>query len=114
MGAKKISQFRMIRVALLNDQFRRSFKGGSVNVSPGVEALPEPVLFEVLNKVREFDDFRPCFDPREEHDFGVFAHNGERFLFQIDYYNQDMTARCEDPGDENAVRVLSVKKAMGY
>jgi len=115
MGAKKISQFRMIRVSLLNDQFRRSFKGGRVVVSPGVEALPKADLIAVLQKVKEFDGFIPAFDPSDERDFGVFEHNGERYLFQINYYTKDMAGRSTDPGDiDKTVRILNIKKALGY
>lgn len=107
--------FKLLRVAVLNDAFRRTLKGGSVKVSPGVLSLPDAELMEVIAKVSSYDDFNKTIDPNEEHNFGCFFHKGERYLFHITYCSEDMQHPSDDPSnDEITVRVLSISKALGH
>jgi len=47
----------------LNDAFRRTFTGGVVLLTAGVEALPDDVRQSLLKLVREFDAFTPAQRP---------------------------------------------------
>jgi hypothetical protein len=96
----------------LNDDFRRSFVGGVVLLTAGVEALPDDVRRSLLKRVREFDAFTPHNDPYGEHDFGAIDEHGVRFFWKIDTYDRDMSAHSPDPTDpEVTTRVLSVMLA---
>ena len=58
------------RIRALNDAFRRTFVGGAVVITAGVEALPSDQRRAILAKVRAFDAFTEDNDPHGEHDFG--------------------------------------------
>jgi hypothetical protein len=46
------------RIRALNDAFRRTFVGGAVMITAGVEAMPVDQRRSLLAKVRAFDAFR--------------------------------------------------------
>src|SRR5712691_2800383 len=97
------------RIRELNDAFRRSFTGGVVVLTSGVDALPGELKTQVLKKVREFDEFTTDNDPYREHDFGAFELGSQRFFWKIDYYNLDMAGGSEDPADlTKTTRVLTI------
>src|SRR5437016_3353496 len=86
-------------IRVLNDTFRRTFIGGRVMMTAGVDSLPVEQKAAVLSRVRTFDDFNGDNDPHHEHDFGSFELGGDKFFFKLDYYNEDMSAGSEDPAD---------------
>jgi hypothetical protein len=51
------------RIRALNDDFRRSFVGGLVMITAGVEAMPAEQRKSLLAKVRAFDVFTEDNDP---------------------------------------------------
>jgi hypothetical protein len=103
------------RIRELNDNFRRALQGGKVLITAGVAALGPERVRAVLQRVTEFDSFTPDNDPYEEHDFGNFEEDSERFFWKIDYYDQDMEHGSEDPADPNRTcRVLTVVLASEY
>lgn len=103
------------RIRELNDAFRRSFVGGRVLMTEGVAALPVKRKAELLAKVRAFDDFDRENDPRGEHDFVNFEHEGQRYFAKIDYYASDMQCGSEDASDTNkTTRVLTIMRADEY
>jgi hypothetical protein len=57
------------RIRALNDAFRRTFVGGMVMITAGVEAMPAEQRRLLLEKVRAFDAFTDGNDPHGEHDF---------------------------------------------
>jgi hypothetical protein len=57
------------RIRQLNDTFRRTFSGGTVVLTRGVDALPASVKPKVLQAVKSFDAFDSGNDPHHEHDF---------------------------------------------
>src|SRR3954454_11600147 len=100
------------RVRELNDAFRRTFTGGQVMLTSGVDALPHDVKAKVLQAVRSFDAFDNGNDPHKEHDFGAFDMEGEKFFFKVDYYAPDMQGGSEDPADPKVTtRVLTIMLA---
>ena len=74
------------RIRALNDDFRRTFVGGAVMITAGVEALPAEQRRSLLAKVRAFDAFTEDNDPHGEHDFGVVEDGSVRCFWKIDLY----------------------------
>jgi Protein of unknown function (DUF3768) len=76
------------RIRPLNDAFRRTFVGGVVMITAGVEALPVDQRRSLLEKVRAFDVFAEDNDPHGEHDFGAVDEGGVRCFSKIDCYDR--------------------------
>ena len=105
----------MNKIALLNDEFRRTFRGGTVMITTGVAELPDCVKAEALRQVADFSEFTPENDPHGEHDFGGFDLVSRKFFWKIDYYDKEMRHGSEDPGDPNrTLRVLTLMLAQEY
>jgi hypothetical protein len=105
----------MTKIALLNDVLRRTFTGGKVVMTSGVDALPEDELAKVLDRVRTFDEFTNDNDPHGERDFGNFVVGGVTYFFKVDYYAPDMDGGSEDPADpKKTTRVLTIMRADEY
>ena len=103
------------RIRELNDAFRRTFSGGKVVMTAGVDALPDMVKAAALQKAATFDQFNEDNDPHGEHDFGSFELCGRKFFWKIDYYDRDMQYGSEDPSDPSqTTRVLTVMLASEY
>jgi len=75
------------RIRALNDAFRRTFVGGAVMITAGVEAMPIEQRRSLLQKVRAFDAFTDDNDPHREHDFGAIDEGGIRCFWKIEYYD---------------------------
>jgi Protein of unknown function (DUF3768) len=105
----------MNKIALLNDAFRRTFRGGKVMMTSGVDELPDCVKAEALVQVAKFSEFTAENDPHDEHDFGGFMLVGRKFFWKIDYYGKELQYGSEDPSDpERTMRVLTVMLAEEY
>ena len=103
------------RIRELNDAFRRSFIGGRVMLTAGVNALPDAAKAVVLAMVRRFDNFDPDNDPHGEHDFVAVDYAGGRYFAKIDYYDLDLRHGSEAPADPTkTVRVLTIMRADEY
>ncbi len=99
----------------LNDAFRRSFVGGIVTLTAGVDCLCAEVKAEVLRRVRDFNRFTPDNDLHAEHDFGAFEIGGKSFMWKIDYFDKDAEFGSEDPADAaRTTRVLIIMLAEEY
>ena len=74
----------------LNDKLRHNIfspnKYGKVVLTNGVSDLSKEDLFELLCRVRDFNDFNEGNDPYQEHDFGRVDFKGVKYFFKIDYY----------------------------
>src|SRR5260370_14377111 len=103
------------RIRELNDAFRRTFKGGRVMMTAGVDALPPDVKAMAIRRVATFSEFTEDNDPHGEHDFGSFEIAGRKFFWKIDAYDADMRYGSEDPTDPNkTTRVLTIMLANEY
>ncbi|MCL4230387.1 MAG: DUF3768 domain-containing protein [Dehalococcoidia bacterium] len=101
------------RVRELNDRFRKSFEGGHVLITRGVEATG--YVSDLLDRVRTFDSFTPDNDPYGEHDFGSFSLRGQDYFWKIDYYDPELRFHSEDKADPaRTQRVLTVMRADEY
>ena len=81
------------RIRALNDAFRRTFVGGAVMITAGVEAMPVEQRRSLLAKVRAFDAFTDDNDPHGEHDFGAVDEGGVRCFWKIDLYEATKVKR---------------------
>src|SRR6516164_4443406 len=86
------------RIRDLNDAFRKTFAGGKVMMTSGVDELPDCVKAEALRQVTTFSDLTPDNDPYGEHDFGRFTLVGRKFFWKIDYYDREMIHGSEAGG----------------
>ena len=77
-----------------------------------VSALPDDVRARAIELTRTFDNFTPDNDPHNEHDFGSFEIDDQKFIFKHGLY--------EEPGvkglDEAPIvtRVLIIMLADEY
>ena len=85
------------RTRELNDAFRRTFVGGALVITPGIEALAPATRSELLREVRTYNQFDADNDPHNEHDFGSLEINGQRVFWKIDYYDRDVQFGSKDP-----------------
>lgn len=106
-------QARAARIRRLNDNFRRTFIGGRVMLTPGVQERRD--VQTILRRVRKFKDFTKENDPYNEHDFGAFEQGGAKFFFKLDCYDKSLEAGSEDPADPaKTARVLTIMLAEEY
>jgi hypothetical protein len=103
------------RIRELNDALRTTFTGGRVMLTASVNNLPDRIRALAITKVKTFDEFTNENDPRGEHDFGIFAIDGQTFYFKIDYYDDRCEFGSEDPSDpQKTTRVLTIMLAEDY
>jgi hypothetical protein len=106
---------KTILIRALNDTFRRTFVGGAVMITAGVEAMPIEQRRSLLQKVRSFEAFGEDNDPHGEHDFGAVDEAGERYFWKLDYYDRTMDSGSPDPADPAVTtRVLTIMRADEY
>jgi hypothetical protein len=99
----------------LNDAFRRTFIGGAVVITSGVEAMSADLRQSILAKVRSFEAFTADNDPHGEHDFGAVEERNVRCFWKIDYFDRAMVAHSPDPADPSVTtRVLTIMLAEEY
>ena len=110
-----MSNEKTARIRELNDAFRKTFSGGKVTVTAGVNSLPEDTMLEVLEKVKSFSDFTPDNDPHGEHDFGAIEVAGQKYFWKIDCYDAHLEYGSEDPSDPSqTTRVLTIMLPQEY
>jgi hypothetical protein len=103
------------RIRALNDAFRRTFVGGAVMITAGVEAMPPEQRRVLLAKVRAFEAFTDDNDPHGEHDFGAVDEAGVRYFWKLEYYDRNTEFGSPDPADPAVTtRVLTIMRADEY
>jgi hypothetical protein len=113
MTSTTVSNAETIRA--LNDDFRRTFVGGAVMITAGIEAMPLEQRRSLLAKVRDFEDFGEDNDPHLEHDFGSIDQGGVRCFWKIDLYDRATEMGSPDPADPAVTtRVLTIMRADEY
>ncbi len=84
-------------------------------MTAAVSALPDDVRAQAIEFTRTFDDFTPDNDPHNEHDFGSFEIDDQKFIFKHDSYDKSMQYGSEDPGNQKkTTRVLTIMPADEY
>lgn len=103
------------KIAQLNDELRRTFMGGKIMMTAGVNALSDRAKANILTAVRNFSTFDEDNDPHGEHDFGSVEVDGEKCFWKIDYYDKSMEGGSEDPANpEVTTRALTIMLASEY
>ena len=99
----------------LNDNFRKTFIGGRVMLTLGINTKPSNEITEIIRKVKQFNNFTTANDPYNEHDMGSFEYKGQRIFWKIDYYDRNLRYLSEDPADTSkTIRVLTILLANEY
>jgi len=103
------------RIAELNDEFRKSGRGGKTIMTSAVADLPSEVVSRAVVIVQTFNDFTEDNDPHGEHDFFSFEVAGEKFFWKCDYYDKEMEFGSNDPCDpDKTTRVATLMLASDY
>jgi hypothetical protein len=93
------------KIIELNDQLRATFKGGRVQMTPGVYELDARLRGRALSILAQYN----AFDKNGHHDAGVFIFAGYAFEWRIEYRGKDGTGVSPDPSDpERTFRVLTL------
>lgn len=107
------AQTRAIRD--LNDHLRHNFEGGRVVMTQGVQALTDETIARVFTTVRDFDAFTEDNDPYGTHEFGMFDIDGQRLMFKVDAYDQNLEYGSPNPADPDVTtRVMTILLASEY
>ena len=102
-------------IATLNDTFRKTFTGGQVLLTAGIDSMSMDDKANILSKVRNFNDFTEDNAPYGEHDFGSFDYKGNKIFFKIDYYDLNYEFMSKNPANPDITnRVLSIMLAEEY
>ena len=103
------------KIRELNDAFRKTFEGGRVVTTQGVDALGGEAKAKVIAAVQGFTNFNKANDPHHEHDFGSFTVDGGFYCWKIDYYDLAMSQHSLDATNPEAtIRVLTIMCADEY
>ncbi len=106
---------RSTRIRQLNDNFRKTGRNGQVMITRGLLAIRPPIVNDVVQAVRAFDQFDEDNDPYGEHDFGTLTVSGEKIFWKIDYYDKAMQWASPDPTDPaQTCRVMTIMLASEY
>lgn len=91
------------KIIELNDQFRTTFKGGRVQMTPAVYALD----LEIRNRAFWAVSMYCTFAEDDEHASGVIIFAGHSFEWRIEYRRMDGTGVSLNPADpEQTFRIL--------
>ena len=103
-------------IATLNDKFRKTFTGGQVLLTAGIDSMSMDDKANILSMVRNFNDFNKGNDPYKEHDFGSFDYKGNKIFFKIDYYDRfNKRFASENPANQTVTtRVKTIMLAEEY
>ena len=96
-------------IATLNDNFRKTFTGGQVLLTAGIDSMSIDDKANILSMVRNFNDFNEDNDVYGEHDFLSIDYKGNKIFAKIDYYDLNYEFISENPANPDITnRVLSI------
>ena len=99
----------------LNDCFRKTFQGGRVVMTSGVQGLGEEGISALVRMVQNAPASDPANDPYQENDFGAIEYRQSKYFWKIDYYDRNLQYHSEDPANQKqTVRVLTIMRADEY
>ena len=105
----------MSDIATLNDNFRKTFTGGQVLLTAGIDSMSMDDKTNILSMVRNFNEFTPDNDPYCEHDFFSIDYKGNKIFAKIDYYDLNNQYMSENPANPDITnRVLTIMLAEEY
>jgi hypothetical protein len=96
-------------ICKLNDEFRNTFTGGEIMLTPGVTALSLNRQLDIRAAVKSFGCFDDDNDPFNEHDYGAVEVAEFSVFFKIDCYDRSMENASPNPCDPKVTtRVLTI------
>ena len=102
-------------IAKLNDSFRRTFDGGKLVITSGIDTKSDEEVGSILERIQSFNIFTEENDPYGDHDFGSLESKGDKVYWKIDYYDENMEYGSPDPANpEVTTRVLTIMLASEY
>jgi len=84
-----------------------------LNVTLTKKAAELPDIKELLRAVRAFDKFTAKDDPYGWHDLGYLYWRGNRMLWKIDYFDEQLK-RFEDPLSDGCKRIVTIMLTSEY
>lgn len=104
-------------IAELNDRLRRGeCPCGEIRMTANVAMLGEKKVAALIKAIANFDNFTEDNDPHGERDMGfIDGFGSDRYIWKIDYYDQDFKMHSPDPADPRLTkRVLLIMEASEY
>ena len=93
------------KIIQLNDELRKTFRGGRVQMTPAVYDLDPQLRGRALWAMARYNRFADD----SEHDWGVMIFAGYSFEWHIEYRATDGTGLSPDPADpDKTLRVLTL------
>ena len=106
---------RTTMIRALNDRLRRFGIGGTIVITPGIQALGDDQIAELMVVIAQFDTFSSANDPYGEHDCAAVDIHGRRVLWKIDYYDRNLEFASPDPANPSLTkRLMTVMLAEEY
>jgi hypothetical protein len=108
------------KIRVLNDQFRSSFDSnlGKVLLTSGVQTLSSDQLQQLLQAVKNFNDFNSDNNPYLENDMGRIDLFDSSFFWKIDYLERQhwqQSIGSDDPTDvQKTLRVMTIMFTSEY
>jgi predicted enzyme involved in methoxymalonyl-ACP biosynthesis len=104
----------MSEISITNDLLRGQLPNPLPNphktiVSATISKMTNEKRLQILNLVKEYNQFDLNNDPNDEHDIGVFDFENVTFIWKFDYYNNEQTRF-----KENGIRTLTVMLDSEY
>ena len=103
-------------IATLNDTFRKTFTGGQVLLTAGIDSMSSEDKANIVSLVQNFNNFNEDNDPYGEHDFLSIDYKGNKIFAKIDYYDRfDTHSASANPADiSRTLRILTILLAEEY
>ena len=102
-------------IATLNDTFRKTFTGGQVLLTAGIDSMSSEDKANIVSLVQNFDNFTPDNDPYGEHDFFSIDYKGNKIFAKIDYYDLNNQYMSENPAHPSVTnRIMTIMLAEEY
>jgi len=112
---QKANKLQSQIIAALNDRLRKYGIGGRIMMTPGIAALEQSAIFDIVQAIRNFDSFTEENDPYGEHDFGFVQIAQHSVFWKLDYYDDSLSMHSPDKADPNVtVRVMTIMLADEY
>lgn len=93
------------KIVQLNDELRKTFRGGRVQMTPAVYSLDPQLRGRVLWAMARYNRFADD----SEHDWGVMIFAGYSFEWHIEYRAANGAGKSPDPADpDKTFRVLTL------
>ena len=98
-----------VKIRDLNDNLRRSFSGGKIMLTAGIDNLPQDIQASIFKAIQKFDDFSEDCDPYGTHEFGSVEVDSTKVWFKIDTYDLNLEYHSPDAADPTVTkRVMTI------